>query len=277
MARKLQSSRSELKFVVTEDLAVEIRAFLNLHMQPDLNMKADGEVPGYQVCSVYMDSATDSLYFQTIQGQKNRYKLRVRIYDHSPSAPAFLEIKSREGKTIKKKRATLTKQAAVNVLSGRKVTPNDLFDPSPSIKQFRAFQRFVQLRDRIDAVGKTYVHYFREAYVSPEGPSWRATFDRRLRAFPYEANSALVIPSNSLKTQDYDNVVFELKFTDRFPSWMRDLVRTFNLVDTSFPKYCRCHETVGEGKTDSDSFCGTTPVDTHQGNTRNSGLDLLNS
>ena len=34
--------------------------------------------------------------------------------------------------------------------------------------------------------------------------------------------------------------ILELKFTDRFPDWMGDLVRAFDLQRTSVSKYCLC-------------------------------------
>jgi len=35
-------------------------------------------------------------------------------------------------------------------------------------------------------------------------------------------------------------IVLELKFTDRFPNWMRQMVQTFNLFRTSMAKYVTC-------------------------------------
>jgi len=37
-----------------------------------------------------------------------------------------------------------------------------------------------------------------------------------------------------------DFVTLELKFTDRFPHWMRDVVHAFNLERRSVPKYVEC-------------------------------------
>ena len=47
------------------------------------------------ITSLYLDSSALHLYRQTVQGIKNRFKLRIRFYDDNPGNPAFLEIKRR--------------------------------------------------------------------------------------------------------------------------------------------------------------------------------------
>jgi 23S rRNA (uracil1939-C5)-methyltransferase len=42
--------------------------------------------------------------------------------------------------------------------------------------------------------------------------------------------------------------VLELKFTDRFPDWFRDLVQHFNLLQTGAPKYCGSVMSAGEAR-----------------------------
>ena len=49
----------------------------------------------YRICSLYIDSPQLFLYNQTVLGEKNRFKLRIRFYDDDPAHPAFLEIKRR--------------------------------------------------------------------------------------------------------------------------------------------------------------------------------------
>lgn len=262
MKSNLQSSRSELKFIVSEELAGEISRFLQTRMEPDPNSKIGC---GYDVCSVYMDCPNARLYYQTIQGQKNRYKLRVRVYDSNPANPAFLEIKRREGAVIKKQRAAVDRQSAMAIMSGLPVSDEAVSAFGGSSKDLRALQNFVRLRDSIEAVGSTYVYYKREAYVSPQGTDWRATFDRQLKTDAYRMGEMICVPESCIDTKHVDTVIFELKFTDRFPHWMRDLVRSFNLQDVSFPKYVNCHNSLvheemivaPEGPSDFSSNSGT--------------------
>lgn len=244
MPSLIQSSRTELKFSISEQTAAGIKQYLGSSLRRDANGTGHGP-EGYPVCSVYLDSNDARLYGQTIGGNRNRFKLRVRIYDDDPNHPAFAEIKRRDGQVIKKQRAAVTRSAASALLRGSHPT-HDLLAPqaSKSGSDFNALQEFCRLRDKIGAIGTTYVSYLRDAYVSPDGNDWRATFDRRLCTMPYRCGEEITIPGTPLHTKHYDTVVFELKFTDRFPQWMVELVRTFNLQPVSFPKYVNCFDSL---------------------------------
>ncbi len=255
MKSQLQANRSEFKYLVTPEQAIEIRQYLQQHMVPDSNSPIESVPPGqvesqsagYPVCSVYLDSPDAKLFGQTVQGQRNRFKLRVRVYDDDPRQPAFAEIKRRVGQTIIKKRVAVERGTAQRMLSGQAVSPSDLklFQSSDgtaiSIRDLDALNEFCSLRDSIAAVGTTYVHYLREAWVSPIGNSWRATFDRQLKSHLYRAGDELTIPADLIPTPEHDLIVFELKFTSRFPHWMQQLTHQFSLRAESFPKYVRCY------------------------------------
>jgi hypothetical protein len=239
----IQSRRSELKFTIDESQTLSIRQYLGARLRPDPH----GISGGYPVCSVYLDTPDSRLYLQTSQGVRNRYKLRVRIYDDQSGHPAYLEIKRRDGKAVRKQRARVDRTLAAALLSGRYASLTDSTVSSvaqPSHDDWVAFHEFCRLRDIIGAVGTTYVCYRREAYVSPLRSDWRATFDRNLVAGVYRPGSPLEIPEEVVKTDWHGKVVFELKFTNRFPNWMQDLVRTFNLTPGPFPKYLTCRDAI---------------------------------
>ena len=237
---KLQASRYELKYWVSERVAEAIRNFGRSYLEPDEHYRP-GTV-GYPVHSLYMDTADLKLYYQTIQGLKNRFKLRIRFYDDEPKSPAFLEIKRRTTDVISKERAGITKSSVGRLLRGEWSKASDLLDENE--KTVGALESFCKLRDQIGAVGSHYVSYMREAYVSPNSDHVRVTFDRELMGGYYEPGSKLQIPrrQNTITTP---GVILELKFTDRYPGWMRDLVRVFNLERTSVPKYIECVEAAG--------------------------------
>lgn len=239
----IQTRRSELKFEIEEPLATSIRGYLGSRLRPDPNSTPSG----YPVCSVYLDSPDGMLYRQTNDGIRNRYKLRVRVYDNHPDHPAFLEIKRRDGSAVKKQRCKVNRRVATELLAGRQIPIAQAGLGQHAVasqKERKAYQDFCRLRDSIGAVGTTYVLYRREAYVSPQQCDWRATFDRNLVASKYELESELVIPQKVVAAAKPDEVVFELKFTNRFPNWMRELVRTFNLVSGPFPKYVTCRSKI---------------------------------
>jgi hypothetical protein len=242
--QSLQSSRYEYKYYVDEARAGAIRSFVETYLEPDEFLVRFGGI-GYPVCSLYLDNSGLLLYDQTMQGQKNRFKLRIRFYDNNPENPAFLEIKRRETDVIKKKRAAVTREGAKLVLAGHPPSPEYLFGKKQTTKSLDALYEFCQLRDRIAAGGCTYVYYHRQAYVSPDSNQARVTFDRQLEGGIYVPGTDLAIPTDSARPK-MEGVVLELKFTDRFPNWMEILARDFNLQRTSVPKYVKCVDALRE-------------------------------
>ena len=239
---QLQSSRYELKYLVSEALAWKVREFFRPYVSPDPFTAAADDPSGYLVCSLYLDSPRLDLYDQTCKGAKNRFKLRVRIYDDDESSPAFVEIKRRDDRVIRKKRAALTREGASRILLGEAPSTRFFHKASAaSCRAYEALQEFCRLRDQLRARGCTYVLYQREAYGSPGSNKVRVTFDRCLEGGEHVANTALSLPERRT-VSTVDGVVLELKFTGRFPNWMRDLVQTFGLEATSVAKYCKCVE-----------------------------------
>lgn len=105
--------------------------------------------------------------------------------------------------------------------------------------QFGALQRFCEMAGRLQAFGQTFVYYWREAYESPDSNAARLTFDRKLRGAPFTGE--LKIPElRSCMAPRLRGVVLELKFTNRFPIWMRHMVRIFSLDRRSMAKYVYC-------------------------------------
>jgi hypothetical protein len=112
----LQANRFELKYIISEECAAGIRDFVRSYLVPDeFNPAAGG---GYQVNSVYLDSPALTLCNATVQGHKNRFKLRIRFYDDAPSSSVFFEIKRRVNDAILKERARVHRHAVARLLSG---------------------------------------------------------------------------------------------------------------------------------------------------------------
>jgi len=240
---KMQTSRFELKYIIDDRCADAIRDFLHSHLEPDEHAKPENDYT-YHICSLYVDNPALDLYGQTAQGMKNRFKLRIRFYDDNPQSPVFLEIKRRITDVIRKERAAVTREGALQVLAGGFPNPSILAGENGSRKSGVALQNFCSLTSSIGGRGCIYVSYNRRAYVSPDSDQVRVTFDTDLYGTAYEQGSELVRPMLGAKPK-LGGTILELKFTDRFPGWMRDLAQAFNLQRTSVPKYCLCIERMG--------------------------------
>lgn len=226
-------NRYERKYVVDEHKARAIRDMVRCHFDPDEYMPPlDSE--GYPVYSLYLDSARLTLYQATAQGMMNRFKLRVRYYDDLDSSPVFFEVKQRLNQTVRKQRALVKRSSLARLLGGHTPSPNDLFKDSPGA--LRRLEKFCELRSKLRARGTLMVGYLREAFVDPNGTTNRVTFDRHLSASPFHPDKGLRTELTGVERQ-IPGVVLELKYEERLPAWMEELVRMFGLERQSVPKY----------------------------------------
>lgn len=235
---QLQRNRFELKYLVDEQCARALRDYGRSYLVPDEHADPANNY-SYPIHSLYLDGPGYALYYGTVHGLKNRFKLRIRYYDDNPAHPVFFEIKRRVNDVILKKRAAVKRSSVMRLLAGHWPEAADLHKPDDS-RAFEALRHFLDLRNRVQADGRVIVSYKREAWVTPYDDSVRMTFDRDLLSTRYDAGNLVCGDFDHAIRPDLGAVVLELKFTDRFPTWMRDMVRVFNLQRCSVPKYVHC-------------------------------------
>jgi hypothetical protein len=231
---RFQAGRYELKYIIDERRAAEVRDFARSYLVPDEH--ADPQAGNsYPVHSLYLDSPALDLFQSTVHGLKNRFKLRIRFYDDEPAHPVFLEIKRRISEVICKERAGVRREAVNLLLRG--IPPGrSLLASANDSKAAAAMQTFYRTCLQINARAGVYISYQREAYVSPESDQIRVTFDRRITVARYLPTPYLVASKAPLPV-DMSGVVLEMKFTDRFPNWMRQMVHALNLWRGPSAKY----------------------------------------
>jgi len=253
LAIRLQGSRFELKYVIGEACARGIQNFARGHLVADEH--ADPlRNNSYSVHSLYLDNPELSLCHATMRGLKNRFKLRIRFYDDRPDSPVYFEIKRRVNDAILKERSPVRREAIVPLLAGQWPRREDLAEYSD--RHMSALQRFCHLKSLVGAEGRAFVSYVREAYVSPNSDHIRVTFDRNLMGAHYR--SAFNLPHMRERCHpNVGGVILELKYTERFPPWLRDMVRMFDLERRSMAKYVVCVRTLG---------CVRVPVTSDYGN-----------
>jgi SPX domain protein involved in polyphosphate accumulation len=198
----------------------------------------------YPVHSLYLDSPHLRLYWDTINGNKNRYKLRLRYYSTDPGSPIFFEVKRRVNNCILKQRGGVRQEAVEQLLNGHLPEPAHLI--SQSGKAITALDRFCHLMNEIHAKPTVHIAYLREAYVS-DNDAVRVTLDREVRAepnFAFGIKTHMAEPAHSFKR----TVILELKFTNRFPDWFKELVRVFGVVQCGAAKYCESIQNLGPQK-----------------------------
>src|SRR5678809_1404731 len=173
MARdRMQQQRFELKYLIPEETALLIRDFVRSYLEMD-EYSVGRPNYSYPVHSLYLDSHELRLYWDTINGNKNRFKLRLRYYSTNPDTPVFFEIKKRMNNCILKQRGGVRHDAVEWLLAGHLPEYAHLVSKEP--KQLIALQRFCELTQMIHAKPKVHIAYLREAYVHPTNNSVRVT------------------------------------------------------------------------------------------------------
>ena len=239
----MQQQRFELKYLIPEETALLVRDFVRSYLEMD-EFSVGRPNYSYPVHSLYLDSDDLKLYWRTINGDKNRFKLRLRYYGTGEDSPVFFEIKRRMNNCILKQRGGVRQDAITHLLSGHFPDLQHLLSKTPN--HLIAVQRFCQHMVELHAKPKVHIAYEREAYVS-DNDEVRVTLDRNVCAEPNLNNSIktrMEYPARSF----VGNVILELKFTNRYPDWFGELVRAFHVMQCGAAKYVESVCGIGANK-----------------------------
>jgi hypothetical protein len=261
---KLQHQRLELKYLIDERVALRVRDFVSSYLEID-EFGATRPNLSYPVHSLYLDSDDLRLYWDTINGTKNRFKLRLRFYDNRPDAPVYFEIKRRMNNCILKRRGGVRRDAVDGLLAGHLPEPSVVTSQAPH--NLLALQLFCQRMMSLHARPKAHIAYLREAWVTPNDNSIRVTMDRQVkceREFTPRLCTQMDQPAHlfgnevileikftvdggkqSLWDSDED-MILDLRSKPRYPRWFEDMVRVFGLMQTGAAKYVEGVAAVGE-------------------------------
>ena len=138
----------------------------------------------------------------------------------------------------------MSKEGAIQFLNGAIPDRSHLIQSNGNRGGSDAFDRFRDLCQDIGAVGSAFVYYMREAYVSPESDNLRVTFDRRLEGTAAASHAELSPPTEGVLARA-GAVVLEVKFVDRYPRWIQEMIHEFNLQNCSMAKYIHCVDALG--------------------------------
>ena len=224
--------RHELKYRISESKAEVVAQFIKpyLHLDRYCKLRRGGRYP---IVSLYLDSNDFLLCRESLTGQKNRYKLRIRSYTDEPDYPCFFEIKRRMDATILKSRARIMHQDVATLLSGLSLPPQNYnVDDEDALRQFRLYM------DSINARPVIQVRYMRQAYEGDSDNRVRVTFDRQLC---YKVTTAPEVALNSRGWQHHSislsGVILEIKFTGAYPAWIGQMAKYFDLRQQPISKY----------------------------------------
>jgi len=222
------TSRYECKYLVTEMVAERIRRFIAPFMRLDPYSQKRHDLR-YPVYSLYLDSPRLTLYGDTVQGVRNRFKLRLRYYTQEGDGPVFFEVKKRSDQIVNKSREASDWQAA------QKFLKNGHHDAA----------EFIDCCDRVGAVPAMRIRYMREAYECAGHAPVRLTFDTDLHHC-IVSDYDLTESRPNWHPTPVSGVILEIKFTERKPLWVDELVHVFELYKQSVAKYVRSIDSVAD-------------------------------
>ncbi len=220
------TSRYEFKYWLHPSKVRRIRDHIQPFVEPDRFARTKRGYR-YRISSLYLDTPAHDLYQTTVEGHKNRFKLRIRTYNDEANTPAFLEIKKRMDQVVLKDRAAISRTSVADFLGGKPVNTEGLAPDAV---------RFIQETRRLHASPVLRVRYMREAYESVGLDPVRVTFDTGVQFKP-SSGPSLGIEGEGWSDTPNEGVILEVKFTDTYPVWVDSLVRELELDRMSIPKY----------------------------------------
>lgn len=225
------SRRYELKYIICESKAEAIKQFIKPYVQLDRYCKLQRNAV-YPIVSLYLDSDDLHLCRESLTGQKNRFKLRIRSYTDEPDYPRFFEIKRRIDSVIIKSRSRVMDKDVAAMLTGLSMPLQDhhLATDHVALRQFQLYVNSIKARPVI------LIRYMRQAYEDDSENRVRITFDRRL-AYNVTTKPKVTLNGQSWQHHLLGSVILEIKFTDRYPAWLSRMVECFNLRQRSMSKY----------------------------------------
>jgi hypothetical protein len=144
-----------------------------------------------------------------------------------------------------KHRARVKRSAVHALLAGESPQPGFLHSWKP--QEWVDLLEFWQLVERLQAAPRAHNAYLREAYLNQPEASVRVTIDRAVRMGP-EFSWDLGVDMKDGVEVFAGVVILELKFTERMPTWMIEMVRGFQLKSSGAAKYVQGVELLGEPK-----------------------------
>ncbi len=232
-------NRFELKYVADRRLVEAFRQELPARLERDPH-GVDGFYP---IWSTYYDSPDLRFYWEKIDGEKFRRKLRIRHYgtpdELTGDTPVFAEIKQRVNRVTQKRRVRLPYEEALQLCAGNSPEAADPQDAAV-MDEIETMVQQNMLRPT------TVVGYVREAFFGrDEDSGLRVTIDSRIRGrdrdldlrFSGEGENRYIIPPHLS--------VVEMKVNERVPYWLTELIARHNISLIRVSKYCQSIERFG--------------------------------
>lgn len=201
-----------------------IKEQLSAILEYDSHAGEDGK---YEIHSMYFDDYKDTCASENVNGERNRFKYRIRYYGDDFSR-LWLEKKEKQNNYCNKRKCPITIEEYQMLIEG------NALDVLWNTKE-QLLKEFC-----IDIVSKRFVpriiiDYEREAFVETIS-NIRITLDYNISA---SDEIEQFLDRNYIKTPvlEKGKHILEVKFDDIFPSYIKAVLQSNVLVQQSFSKY----------------------------------------
>ncbi|MEK9657121.1 MAG: polyphosphate polymerase domain-containing protein [bacterium] len=230
MTKKKVTFRHEVKYFISHYQYHCLKQRIKLLMRPDQHADKDGN---YHLRSLYFDDMYNSALFEKLSGVLDRYKYRIRIYNHS-DAVIKLEKKGKHNQFIFKQAQSIDRKQYESLLVNSNHSNKKLSDKKELLNEFLIIQKTQLLKPVI------ITDYVREAYVFKQG-NVRVTFDKNLK-LSYSNEDLFDKKSFTISACDQHLVIMEVKYEKFLPAFIKQALDGSHCARSAISKYAICRK-----------------------------------
>ncbi|MDD5043622.1 MAG: polyphosphate polymerase domain-containing protein [Patescibacteria group bacterium] len=181
----------------------------------------------YQVASIYFENMALRSYFDKIEGQARKIKLRLRFYPLDAESQLNIEFKYKILDQCLKVKTRVDPALLPKILADKPLPPAQIKN-DPVLWKFLEFKKINNFWPFIR------IDYKREAFFAQNDRDIRITFDYDVRCCRSGSQELCkpFIPALPPGTK-----ILEIKTPGRFPFWLAYLIKKYSLRKTSISKY----------------------------------------
>lgn len=190
----------------------------------------------YTISSIYMDNEKWQCFYETINKDLYRQKVRLRVYGIvTDDSVSYFEVKSKHRGNVLKRRAQMRLGDAMKFMNACVNGEDpDVNDYESSNKQILNEVKRVIVSKNLKPVNV--VSYDRLALFWGEDPGLRITYDVNIRTRDYDLD--LTKGSDGRLVNPEDVAILEVKSNKNFPYWLVKILAKYNYRNQTFSKYC---------------------------------------
>lgn len=219
------NNRFELKYRISLFQYYQIKNAIKLYMKPDKHTNKTKEGT-YLVRSIYFDTFDFKAYHEKINDNYGRIKVRFRTYtDKVVTKPQVrVELKTRKGALMGKYSTFVSYPEYINFMK----TGHWLSKDNKVLKETERLYHCLNLKPLV------IVEYQREGYQARDHSNLRITFDHDVK---YARSKDLFSKTLFFKQNNKKDIILEIKYNGKIPTWLLDLVNKASLKKVANSKY----------------------------------------